>query len=1333
MEDEEIITPDIQIVDHDETGDTDIKEGVPSQDGAPSIQIVDSGFDVSTDNIYEGLDTEDYTDYLGDDIFVPTAGIEGLNSQRAENQPWYEQLGSAVGQAVVGEIVGGTVEGLGYLLDFQSYANLAKGQETEWGNWLSDVGKGLREGSQEYMPIYEADPGSFNMSDSGWWYSNSVSVASTLSMLIPASGATRALSFLGKGLSKGAGVINKSMDIASKMSMSQKWMANGITQAVVSRHIENSMEASGTFESSKEKYLNTIDPATGVAFTDDKATQLAADAASENYQKGWLLLMQDIPQYLAIGKVFNPRTMRMESALSKAAKKGKNIKLKQWQRKGIGLAGTGVSEGLEESYQYIIAERGKLLSDLKAGLITEEEYTEELKDKFGDDEMKTAGFWGALGGAVFQTAGPGVNQVLKSKETKAFEKGYAERQHNFTTQRGQAYQMMQKELANADLMEDPDKRKTVINEMMTQMTVEAIELERFDNHIENLQALTSSTPEQLQEIANGTGAELNAELFKKYIPEIIESAHEIRKDYFKILNKGVKSPTALALARNKKYKKDFRKKLKDISKEVDSMKTEIVGYNEVSDKLRRGGEVDRSIKALQAVNAAFERKAEKANPTKTKQLRQVIKENEAVIQQHQKTQEELDEIEKTSDQILADKKYKSYFTDTNDLLSKEVEKATLESALSMFEKENLYLKSDQHKRDLKEQQLNRHVNEIQSTDDVDGAIENINNSDISAEEKKDYLKRIEKRRDELIKSEADAKRAKNKANHDTSIADKAENNRNESPTTLPADNIAKSEGIAEDPYHAEESPITAPLDKSDAATEHAAKGSHLIKLLDAVGSDNYMEWLTNGKSKIGTEVTYELGDPVNQYAKKALAEFNSGKITDSTYKNLPIKAVIGDKANDIYTFLPGFTKNNEFFETNELPQRKILIDRMLQGETKTTIQYATGGDLILDDTVDGPEVNNSLLDLYEYKGKNSSDLDILLTDDLGQLINKKKELSVDHKGTVLTVKGVNTEKGNPIPYKGGVFLNVSRADGSKFPMRLNLARNTRVEAETVADLLIEVGVKKTITMDQPLSTLDPELRKRLKANHPNELKVLGKDPKAIDIINMFVYVSDQTKGLASELYLSGVWVKFAGGKIDVESQADAGAREKLVDFIQNTKRRQFNLNSWNENPKYRDYMVTNKVISTNGTVNAPLFQSTPQRKIAVYAKRLDALPAKEEVVKSGIKTTGNADFDARVAKSKKVGIKKDEFNDNKLTGYYFGKFGALLIDGASKAEIQAKIDAKYQAEGVTVKESTPKLDKTPKKVVSSQKKVKKKIGNPFDGSNDIIKKASTGPIKKDCK
>ena len=356
----------------------------------------------------------------------------GLNAARAELQPWTDQLGNALAQAAVGEIIGGTIEGAGYLLDFQGMANLMTGDEKEYTNWLSDIGKSIREETQDATQIYEKAPGEMNLFDSGYWFKNSVSIASTLSMMLPSMAGAKLASFAGRGLSKGlakgisgAGrrlgkeIAEEAVDLSKRMSIRADWTANSMAQATISRHIENSMEASGTFEEVYNARLNKKNPETGELFTEEEARLSAAEAASDNYKEGWAMLAQDMIQYMGIGKVFNPATRQMETAYKLAAGTGK-------LRKAGAIAGTFLSEAGEEGYQSFISSKAHLRSDLKAGLISQEEYDRQISEIMSSDETLTSMLFGGLGGSVFQAIGPKANEALRSKSKKELDQKASE-------------------------------------------------------------------------------------------------------------------------------------------------------------------------------------------------------------------------------------------------------------------------------------------------------------------------------------------------------------------------------------------------------------------------------------------------------------------------------------------------------------------------------------------------------------------------------------------------------------------------------------------------------------------------------------------------------------------------------------------------------------------------------------------------------------------------------------------------------------------------------------------------------------------------------------------
>ena len=96
--------------------------------------------------------------------------VGDLQGIRAAHQTVGEQFGAFLNQAVVGEIGGGTIEGIGYLFDLESYGKLLAGTETEFGNWFSDIGKKMRTWSEEATPIYtDPDQGKFAPGHWSWW------------------------------------------------------------------------------------------------------------------------------------------------------------------------------------------------------------------------------------------------------------------------------------------------------------------------------------------------------------------------------------------------------------------------------------------------------------------------------------------------------------------------------------------------------------------------------------------------------------------------------------------------------------------------------------------------------------------------------------------------------------------------------------------------------------------------------------------------------------------------------------------------------------------------------------------------------------------------------------------------------------------------------------------------------------------------------------------------------------------------------------------------------------------------------------------------------------
>lgn len=158
-----------------------------------------------------------------------------LQSYRANNQPWYEQVGNMLNQAVLGEVVGGTLMSIGALYD--PLARMSGTSEDKFHNFIYELGNDISKWTQEETPIYR-DPNK-RFSDPAWWFQNGVSLTSSLSMLLPSLGVAKGLQWLTKasGLLK----LGTSGVVASDM-------ISTLGGSIAGRHAENFREASGVFD-----------------------------------------------------------------------------------------------------------------------------------------------------------------------------------------------------------------------------------------------------------------------------------------------------------------------------------------------------------------------------------------------------------------------------------------------------------------------------------------------------------------------------------------------------------------------------------------------------------------------------------------------------------------------------------------------------------------------------------------------------------------------------------------------------------------------------------------------------------------------------------------------------------------------------------------------------------------------------------------------------------------------------------------------------------------------------------------------------------------------------
>ena len=355
-------------------------------------------------------------------------GLEVVDRIRANNQRWYNQLGNFLGQVVIGEIVGGVISGVGAILEIPDMIRdgFTGSGHVDFNNAIIRAGDNISGWARDAMPIYEVNPNeSWQMDDFGWWMGNGVSVASTLSMLIPAVGTVKA-----------AGYISRILRLADKVGDTTKYYSKMAIGAGTMRHAENVRESfqvandarllsAQQFED-QVNFDNFIGSESGQEFLKSYGIEadnpeakrlagefIAAKAGWRSYMINSTNIVFDLVQFAPLLRGFKVKTRNSfgkHHKLKKAAAvvTGKKAPGKfNWAMSKlnplVSATGRQLTEGIEEGINFIGGQEGAYLANNILGL-----ESSNFSDRFGeymqDGELWESAFWGVLGGITFEGA-----------------------------------------------------------------------------------------------------------------------------------------------------------------------------------------------------------------------------------------------------------------------------------------------------------------------------------------------------------------------------------------------------------------------------------------------------------------------------------------------------------------------------------------------------------------------------------------------------------------------------------------------------------------------------------------------------------------------------------------------------------------------------------------------------------------------------------------------------------------------------------------------------------------------------------------------------------------
>lgn len=418
----------------------------------------------------KSIDSETYNKYRDYNVYLNVnSNLKEANKQRAKNQGFIEQVGRGVGQVVANEIVLGSLRGFSDIFD-SVYNVIANEGYNDYTNPVSEALENAQNSIRERLEIYEEDPNAtFNFGDSGWWINGLITIASTLSLAIPARTITGTAGVLGKvtKLNKGLKYATRGKygigAALSKLPKNTKFTTNPVlngaiiekygrlgVDALLMRTAENYQEARGVYQevydSAKERWAGMKEKQKqDILFrrpdwqglTDDEVAQaIASESAGETFTNDMWLLALDAFQlksltnlYRGVGKTAASSALRAKNLSSVASltadgakeagkKYGKLWQIGQSLKKIDSPLYAELSEGFEEGWQGIQTEKGKEYAEK---IFNPKAKTRDLGSYLSDPEIWEQAFWGYIGGIGFQTIGQ-ASKEIKNKVVNAWEK-----------------------------------------------------------------------------------------------------------------------------------------------------------------------------------------------------------------------------------------------------------------------------------------------------------------------------------------------------------------------------------------------------------------------------------------------------------------------------------------------------------------------------------------------------------------------------------------------------------------------------------------------------------------------------------------------------------------------------------------------------------------------------------------------------------------------------------------------------------------------------------------------------------------------------------------------
>lgn len=462
-------------------------------------------------------DINEYSDMnpLGG-LVIDNKNIDSLNEDRAYGQTHTEMLGHAAMQAIVGEFVGGTVEGIGILSRPDKWVDRVRGTVDAFDtSLLEQLGESIQEKTRDSFPIYTTKAAQQGMAfkDASWYYSMLPSLASAASILLPARAAAilpvklakyiSEVSMIGKvGKLADAGIEGgKAAEVLASANKGWQFLIHGtdvVASSIAGRVIDSTRESLG-------KYNEYYQENKAKGMDDLSARSLAADAAARGFRNSHVNLVFDIIEWGTLLKVGNylekgyvdklNQTLFKNAKYVKDSASGALVNVAKYSRgktllldmlKTIGV------EGLDEATMDIFQQEGKYSFDRETGNTEEKPLIDRLGNYLTDKHIGDSFIGGAVGGLLFMPLGVISEKVFNRK-------GIAQTKANINNIVLSAEQLRKQfeEMSSALDNNDAEKAQTIKDNMVTQLVTKSYAKGTLGHDLELLNNLSVKSADEL--------------------------------------------------------------------------------------------------------------------------------------------------------------------------------------------------------------------------------------------------------------------------------------------------------------------------------------------------------------------------------------------------------------------------------------------------------------------------------------------------------------------------------------------------------------------------------------------------------------------------------------------------------------------------------------------------------------------------------------------------------------------------------------------------------------------------------------------------------------------